>query len=177
MTISIFPVLALACGGQSVRPGINERFLCPRLDVDWHSSSWRGNHGRFWTSRHEVVEYIPRRCREKGLGNVEVTRADEPSARLPAGSVDLVFICDTYHHFEFPAALLANLRDALRPGGRMVIIDLERIPGTSPEWIIDHVRTGKAEVIEEIVAAGFVQSDEIDVAGLEEDQVILFGRP
>jgi len=88
-----------------------------------------------------------------------------------------VFICDTYHHFEFPAALLANLRDALRPGGRMVIIDLERIPGTAPEWIIDHVRTGKAEVIEEIVAAGFVQSDEIDVAGLEEDQVILFGRP
>jgi hypothetical protein len=45
--------------------------------------------------------------------------------------VDLVFICDTYHHFEFPQKTMPSIRDALRPGGQVILIDFEHIQALS----------------------------------------------
>ena len=51
--------------------------------------------------------------------------------------------------------MLASIRRALRPGGTLVLIDFERIPGVSPAWILKHVRGGKEEFRREIEAGGF----------------------
>jgi predicted methyltransferase len=75
---------------------------------------------------------------------------------LLANSVDLVFTSDTYHHFEYPQAMLASLHTALKPGGRLIIIDYEKIPGRSSPWVISHVRANRETVIAEVTAAGFV---------------------
>ena len=48
---------------------------------------------------------------------VEVVQCTERDVSLPEGSVDAVFTCDTYHHFEYPAATLASIRRALKPDG------------------------------------------------------------
>ncbi|MCL6555183.1 MAG: class I SAM-dependent methyltransferase [Burkholderiales bacterium] len=101
------------------------------------------------------VEAILRRAREAGLGNIRgVVNTQEDSGLAPA-SIDLAFVCDTYHHFEAPQAMLASLHRALRPGGSLVIVDFQRIPGTSSRWVLDHVRAGKETVIAEVTAAGF----------------------
>ena len=81
--------------------------------------------------------------------------ATDRSSQLPAASVDRIFICDTYHHFEYPQAMLSTLHAALKPGGRLVVIDYERIAGRSSSWILGHVRAGRATVIAEVEAAGF----------------------
>ena len=101
------------------------------------------------------VENILRRAREAGLGNVQgVVNSQEDSGLAPA-SIDLAFVCDTYHHFEQPQPMLASLHRALRPGGSLVIVDFQRIPGTSSRWVLEHVRAGKETVIAEVTAQGF----------------------
>jgi ubiquinone/menaquinone biosynthesis C-methylase UbiE len=81
---------------------------------------------------------------------------------LAPSSLDLAFVCDTYHHFEYPQAMLASIARALRPDGELVVIDYERIPGIGSPWVLSHVRAGEARVTEEIEAAGFVKVGEED---------------
>jgi predicted methyltransferase len=69
--------------------------------------------------------------------------------------VDVAFVCDTFHHFEYPQSMLASLHRALRPEGQLIVIDYEKIAGQSSGWVMDHVRADKAAVIREIEAAGF----------------------
>jgi ubiquinone/menaquinone biosynthesis C-methylase UbiE len=97
------------------------------------------------------------RVRAKGLGLKQVTGLvnTAKSTLLPAHSVDVVFISDTYHHFEYPSSMLASIHAALRPNGEMVVVDFKRIPGLSHPWVLDHVRAGEDSVIQEIRAAGF----------------------
>ena len=99
------------------------------------------------------------------------------SVLLPPESVDIVYICDTYHHFEYPAATLASIHRAMRTGGRLAVIDLERIPGVSSEWTLDHVRAGKETFREEIEAAGFELDRELDLDGLVENYFLLVRKP
>ena len=79
--------------------------------------------------------------------------------------------------FEYPEPMLASLRDALRPGGTLVVIDFEKIPGRTREFIMGHVRAGKQQFIDEIEGAGFVLEEEIQVEGLEENYVLRFRKP
>ena len=68
-------------------------------------------------------------AREQGLENIEGVVNDQKNTRLPADSVDLAFITDTYHHFEFPLTMLASIHQALRTGGILVIIDFRKQHG------------------------------------------------
>src|SRR6185503_17648732 len=53
------------------------------------------------------------RARAARLGNVVGVVSTQADTRLEAGSVDVAFICDAYHHFEDPKAMLASIRRAL----------------------------------------------------------------
>lgn len=101
------------------------------------------------------VENILRTSREQNLPNVQGVVNTPTDVALARESVDLAFVCDTYHHFEYPQSMLASIRRALKPNGTLVIVDFERIPGVSSSWVLDHVRAGKETVIAEIEAAGF----------------------
>ena len=94
-------------------------------------------------------------ARRQGLGQVEGVVNNQTSVALPKTSIDLAFICDTYHHFEYPQTTLVSIRDALRPGGEMVIIDFRKVSGRSSNWVMGHVREGREGVIEEVTANGF----------------------
>ncbi len=82
------------------------------------------------------------------------------SVELPPASVDLVFICDAYHHFEFPHKTMRSIYKALKPGGQAVLIDYQRIEGVSSAWLLGHVRAGQEVFVKEIEDAGFKQIDE-----------------
>jgi predicted methyltransferase len=122
------------------------------------------------------VEHLEQRAAQEGLAQVQVVQCAEDSVELPPASVDAVLVCDTYHHFEYPRSTLASLHAALRPGGRLVVVDFERIPGVSREWTLDHVRAGKDVFRAEIEAAGFRFEDELEVPGMEENYLLRFRR-
>jgi FkbM family methyltransferase len=108
----------------------------------------------------KFIEHIEKTCKEAGLKNVKGVVCKPDSVGLEEGSVDLVFICDTYHHFEFPNKTMASIHRALRPGGRVVLIDFQRVEGKSSEWVLGHVRAGQEVFVKEIESAGFKQLGE-----------------
>lgn len=124
----------------------------------------------------EFIDLIRKRSAESGLGNVEPILCREDSVELPDASVDLIFTCDTYHHFEYPVSTLASMRRALRPGGVLVVVDFEREEGTSSDWVLGHVRAGKKVVCREIGAAGFKFEREIPIQGMTENYMLRFRR-
>ncbi len=101
------------------------------------------------------IEHIEKTCKDADIKNVVGVVCTADSTRLPANSVDRVFICDTYHHFEFPFRTMTSIHEALRPGGRVLVIDFHRIEGKSREWVLNHVRAGQEVVVKEIESCGF----------------------
>jgi len=122
-----------------------------------------------------LLDHVAQTAKRAGLDNVATVLDSDTDVKLPAASVDLVFICDTSHHFGKPGEVLASIGKALRPGGRLSVIDFERIPGATPARIMHHMRLGKAEAIREIEAAGFRLAEEKKL--LKENWFAVFTRP
>lgn len=101
------------------------------------------------------IDNILKNARQRGLKNVTGIVNEATDAMLPLASVDIAFVCDTYHHFEFPKQMLASIHRGLKPNGALIIVDYERKAGQSSAWVMEHVRADKAVVIREIEAAGF----------------------
>jgi SAM-dependent methyltransferase len=102
-----------------------------------------------------LLERVAQHAKAQGLANVETVVTREDSVDLPAASVDVIFVCDTYHHFEYPQKSLAGIHRALRPGGELIIVEFHRTEGKSEGWVLEHVRAGQQEFTREIEAAGF----------------------
>ena len=123
----------------------------------------------------KFLDHIEVTCREQNLRNVETLLCKDDSTELPPESVDVAFICDTYHHFEFPQKTMTSLLKALKPGGRVILIDFERIEGESSDWTMDHVRAGQEVFEAEVLESGFRKADEIKDL-LKENYMVVFER-
>lgn len=111
----------------------------------------------------EFVKHLEQRAATAGLKNVRAVLCTDRTVELPPNSVDIAFICDTYHHFEFPQSTMTSLHRALRRGGEVVLVDFKRIPGVSSEWTMNHVRAGQEVFEREIEAVGFRKVGELDL--------------
>jgi ubiquinone/menaquinone biosynthesis C-methylase UbiE len=122
------------------------------------------------------LEHIAKTNRELDIRNVDTLLCTADSTELPEQSVDVAFICDTYHHFEFPLKTMRSLLRALKPGGRVVVVDFKRIEGESSDWTMKHVRAGQEVFESEIEQCGFEKIREIpDV--LSENYMVIFRKP
>jgi PhoPQ-activated pathogenicity-related protein/ubiquinone/menaquinone biosynthesis C-methylase UbiE len=122
----------------------------------------------------EFIDHIDKTCKQKGLKNVAGVVCTQTSTELPAESIDVAFICDTYHHFEFPAKTMRSIHRALRPGGRVILVDFKRIKGVSSDWVMNHVRAGQETFTKEIVSAGFKVVEEAKI--LKENYCLVFQK-
>ena len=107
------------------------------------------------------LDFIAKRATEQGIANLETVLGTHRSTNLRPASVDLLLVCDTYHHFEYPEDMLASIRQALRRDGRFVIVDFERVKGATPDFFLEHVRAGKGTFTDELRDAGFELEKEI----------------
>lgn len=119
------------------------------------------------------LDHIEVTCREQNLRNVETLLCKDDSTQLPPDSVDIAFICDTYHHFEFPQKTMTSLLKALKPGGRVIVIDFKRIEGESTDWTMSHVRAGQEVFESEILQSGFIKTHEVKDL-LKENYMVVF---
>jgi SAM-dependent methyltransferase len=73
-----------------------------------------------------ALNQVRRRAAAAKFTNVRTVRGSAADARLPAASVDVALMVHMYHEIEQPYLLLDRLRRSLKPGGRIVIVDLDR---------------------------------------------------
>ncbi len=73
-----------------------------------------------------MIEAIQRRVKREGLTNVRTVLGDTKDPRLPARKLDAILIVETYHEMDDPVALLRNAAIALKPQGRIGIIDYRK---------------------------------------------------
>jgi len=109
----------------------------------------------------KFLDHIDKSCQSLQLKNVKTILGKDASPELPENSIDMAFICDTYHHFEFPYKMLSSIHQAMKPKGRLVIIDFIKVPGQSREWVLGHVRAGQDVVEQEIIKSGFKKVNEV----------------
>jgi len=124
----------------------------------------------------KMMERIADQAKDHGLTNIKTVVCHEDSVDLPNHSVDMVFICDVYHHFEYPVSTMRSIYQALKPGGEIVLVDFKRIPGVTKDWIMKHVRAGQEKVTQEIVSAGFEVVKVYNLPTFKENYIVRFRK-
>lgn len=109
----------------------------------------------------DIDEKLLKRSQEGAPANLETVLAAPDDPRLPAGGVDTIFFCDVLHHIGNRPAYYAKLARALKPGGRIVIVDFHKkaLPVGPPE----SMKLADDDVTAEFQAAGFRLVESLDV--------------
>ena len=104
----------------------------------------------------DFLDVARRRAQTARLPNVTLVLGTQTDPKLPTASLDLAFLLDVYHHFNYPGPMLAHLRESLREGGRLVIVDYYRRRDAMPSNdALEHIRIDHPDVIKEVEAGGF----------------------
>ena len=103
-----------------------------------------------------MVAYVDARAKREGLGNVIGVQSAADDPHLPE-KVDLVLLVDVYHHLEDRVRYFRALRESLRPGGRVAIIDFRLDAPYGPPR---EMRVGPEATVAEMSAAGYVVAAE-----------------
>jgi len=111
----------------------------------------------------KFLEHIQKTCKEQELKNVTSVLCTADDTKLEPNSIDLAFICDTYHHFEFPFKTMATVHKALRRDGRLIVIDFKKIEGVTSPRMMKHVRGDQKLTTEELTKVGFELVDTPDI--------------
>lgn len=95
-----------------------------------------------------------------GLPNITVLSGDPSKTNFPAAACDAVFLQNVYHHFSQPASINSSIAAALKPGGRVAVIDFKP-PAKESAPPAERARNGTHGVYPDTVAR------ELQAAGLE----------
>ncbi|WP_111391813.1 class I SAM-dependent methyltransferase [Algoriphagus aquaeductus] len=103
--------------------------------------------------QEKAINYLKEKSQELGISNVVPVMGSEKSPNLPTASVDLAIMVDVYHELEYPVEMLASIRQSLKPGGKLLLIEYR---GEDPEVAIKplHKMTVK-QAEKELTANGF----------------------
>ena len=104
----------------------------------------------------DMVKHLAARAKREELANVVAVQAAMDDARLPQ-KVDVVLMVDTYHHIDDRRRYFAKLKDSLKPGGRIAIIDFTIDSEIGPP---PRARVAPDRVKSELTAAGYKLADE-----------------
>jgi ubiquinone/menaquinone biosynthesis C-methylase UbiE len=133
-----------------------------------------GATGKVWATdlQPEMLRLLDGRLSREHVGNVELRRATDDDTGLPHDCCDLILLVDVYHELADPAAILAGLRHALRPHGRLVLVEYRAEDPNVP--IKPEHKMRLEQVKKELGERGFHFVDSLEF--LPDQHVIIFTR-
>ena len=82
--------------------------------------------------QEEMIRMMKQNIEKRRLKNVEIVLGTPADPKLPEGKIDLVLMVDVYHEFSDPASMMTHIKKALKPGGRVVLVEFRKEDPTVP---------------------------------------------
>ncbi len=120
----------------------------------------------------EMLKILKANMERRELTNYRLVQGTEKDPKLAEGSVDLAILVDVYHEFAFPHEMMIAIRKALKPGGRVVLVEYRG----EDDWVPIkplHKMT-QSQVKKEAAAQGFKWIETLDV--LPRQHILVFGK-
>ena len=108
----------------------------------------------------EMLELLKDRLKEKDLSNVAPVLGTVIDPKLPEGELDAIVLIDVYHEFSHPVHMLEKMRAALKPKGRLILVEFRLEDPTVPIRL-EH-KMSKKQVLKELRPNGFKLVDQYD---------------
>ena len=134
-----------------------------------------GAQGRVYANdlQPEMLAMLASRLQKERVPNVTLVQGGVDDPKLPAASIDLILLVDVYHEFSQPQIMLRRMREALKPGGRLVLLEYRKEDPSVP--IRPEHKMSVAEAKLEVEAEGYTLS-RVDSA-LPRQHILIFTRP
>jgi ubiquinone/menaquinone biosynthesis C-methylase UbiE len=118
-----------------------------------HLSRAAGADGKVWglDVEPDMVRYMKERAARESLANADAQQIPTDGPGVADASMDRILIVNTWHHIEGRAAYAAKLKAALKPGGKLIIVDYSP---DSPDGPPPAMRLAAQTVIDELAAGG-----------------------
>ena len=121
----------------------------------------------------EMIEYLDNRIKKEKLANVVTVLGEEQKLNLPDASIDLMVLVDVYHEFSFPYEMGKSMLAALKPGGKLFMIEFR---AEDKDLAIKGLhKMTEEQIIKELSAAGF--KFERNISNLPIQHCMVFTRP
>jgi tRNA A58 N-methylase Trm61 len=121
-----------------------------------------GPSGRVYANdlQPEMLRRLRENAAKAGLTYIETVQGEEADPKLPPGRMDLVLLVDVYHEFSKPREMIDKIREALKPDGRLVLLEYRKEDPKVP--ILEEHKMTVAEVKAELEPQGFAMSQVIE---------------
>jgi predicted methyltransferase len=104
----------------------------------------------------DFLNAAKQRAADQKLANVAFIKGTETDPHLADHSVDVILALDSYHHYDYPEKMLAAFAQALRGGGRLVVVEYYKRPNAMPGGdAVKHIRLDEPDLVREIERNGF----------------------
>lgn len=121
----------------------------------------------------EMLDMIKFLKKETNISNVEPILATVSNPNLPPESVDLAIMVDAYHEFEYPLEVMQGIVNALKPGGRVVLVEYR---GENPFVMIKALhKMSQKQAIKEMQAVGLLWRETKNL--LPQQHLMVFEKP
>jgi SAM-dependent methyltransferase len=142
-------LLQIAKGASVADIGAGSGYITVRL------AARVGATGRVFANdvQPQMLNLLGRRLNNSRITNVTLIEGTLDDPKLPAASIDLALMVDVYHELSQPQSILRHLRESLKPGGRLVLLEYRKEDPTVP--IKPEHKMSVAEARMELEAEGF----------------------
>jgi ubiquinone/menaquinone biosynthesis C-methylase UbiE len=121
----------------------------------------------------EMLTILRQRLTREKITNIEPVLGTVNDPKLPANAIDLILMVDVYHEFQQPQIMLRRMRESLKPGGRLVLLEYRKEDPSIP--IRPDHKMSVAEAKLEVEAEGYTLSRVDEV--LPRQHILIFTRP
>jgi len=121
----------------------------------------------------QMLQFLQQRIDRAKIGNVVLVQSAVDDPRLPEAALDLELLVDVYHEFSRPQAMLRHLRDALKPTGRLVLVEYRKEDPAIPIKFEHKMSVKEARM--EVEAEGLKLSDVNEE--LPRQHILIFTKP
>ncbi len=164
----IFKLAGVTPGDSVADIGCHEGYLSIRL------ARAVGTSGKVYAVdvRQDRLETLEDNARDRDISNIQTVLGDYDNPNLPAEALDVVIVMDTYHEIKSYMTVLGHLKKALKPGGRILILEKLKTHARNKsreEQVISHTLSSKY-VRQELKESGFTIITEVRDMGYWEEE-------